>query len=202
MYVRTSVAVLFMTFLLVNTIVAIIEPIPHTNASSKSPYESGYDHGCHDAKISDPSDMYINQPEKGPLYHTQEFMNGYHTGFNACYEIDSLNGNITRNTSTFVVKVTVVHPENEVLKYNEANIYIGEYPEYNVYVGSFSDVFYNYNPLYDPNETYEFRIPLDLVDSQEELHVCIEGLNRGMLKECYSFKNSPGNAPEHITIEI
>ena len=95
-------------------------------------------------------------------------MNGYHTGLNTCYEIDSLNGNITRNTSTFVVKVTVVHPENKVLKYNEANIYIGEYPEYNVYVGSFSDVFYNDNPLYDPNETYEFRMPLDLVDSQED----------------------------------
>ena len=30
-------------------------------AGGKSPYESGYDHGCDDARISDPSDRYINQ---------------------------------------------------------------------------------------------------------------------------------------------
>lgn len=33
------------------------------NASS-DPYDSGYDHGCDDAKISDSSDGYVNQPEK------------------------------------------------------------------------------------------------------------------------------------------
>jgi hypothetical protein len=36
-----------------------------------------YDHGCDEAAISDPSDKYINQPERGPLFHTDEFMNGY-----------------------------------------------------------------------------------------------------------------------------
>jgi hypothetical protein len=53
-------------------------------ASSGSPYDSGYNHGCDDARISDPSDRYINQPEKGPSYHTSEFMNGYNSGFNSC----------------------------------------------------------------------------------------------------------------------
>ncbi len=53
-------------------------------ASSNSPYDSGYDHGCDDARISDSSDRYINQPEKGPSYHTSEFMNGYDSGFNSC----------------------------------------------------------------------------------------------------------------------
>lgn len=53
-------------------------------ASSKSPYDSGYDHGCDDADISDPSSRYINQPEKGPSFHTSEFMQGYNTGFNSC----------------------------------------------------------------------------------------------------------------------
>ena len=52
--------------------------------SSKSPYESGYDHGCDDAGISDSSDRYINQPEKGPSFHTSEFMDGYNSGFNSC----------------------------------------------------------------------------------------------------------------------
>src|SRR5215207_3689660 len=81
MYVRMSVAILFLTFLVANTIFALV---PYTNASSKSPYESGYDHGCDDAKISDPDDRYINQPEKGPSFHTNEFMRGYNDGYDTC----------------------------------------------------------------------------------------------------------------------
>jgi hypothetical protein len=54
------------------------------NASSKSPYESGFDHGCDDADISDPDERYINQPEKGPSFHTDEFMDGYDNGFDSC----------------------------------------------------------------------------------------------------------------------
>ena len=53
-------------------------------ATSNSPYDSGYDHGCDDADISDPDDRYINQPEKGPNFHTNEFMRGYHAGYNSC----------------------------------------------------------------------------------------------------------------------
>ena len=52
-------------------------------ASESSPYGSGYDHGCDDAGLSE-SDKYINQPEKGPSFHTGEFMVGYYTGLNAC----------------------------------------------------------------------------------------------------------------------
>jgi hypothetical protein len=48
------------------------------------PYESGYNHGCDDARISDPSERYINQPGKGPSFHTGSFMNGYYDGFDAC----------------------------------------------------------------------------------------------------------------------
>jgi hypothetical protein len=58
-------------------------------AGGKSPYESGYDHGCDDADISDPDDRYINQPERGPSFHTDAFMRGYNAGFNACSEGDS-----------------------------------------------------------------------------------------------------------------
>ena len=50
----------------------------------KSPFESGYGHGCSDADITDFSDRYINQPGKGPNFHTDEFMLGYDRGFNAC----------------------------------------------------------------------------------------------------------------------
>ena len=51
---------------------------------SKSPYESGHDHGCDDADISDVSDRYINQPEKGANFHTNEFMRGYNNGYDNC----------------------------------------------------------------------------------------------------------------------
>ena len=54
------------------------------NASSNSPYESGRDHGCDDAEISDVDDRYINQPEKGPSFHTNEFMRGYNAGYDDC----------------------------------------------------------------------------------------------------------------------
>lgn len=30
------------------------------------------------------SDRYINQPEKGPNFHTNEFMRGYNDGYDAC----------------------------------------------------------------------------------------------------------------------
>lgn len=53
-------------------------------ASESSPYNSGFDHGCDDARISDPDDRYINQPEKGPSHHTGAFMQGYDDGFDRC----------------------------------------------------------------------------------------------------------------------
>ena len=49
-----------------------------------SGYDSGYNHGCSDAKLSDPSERYINQPEKGPSFHSDAFMHGYESGLNSC----------------------------------------------------------------------------------------------------------------------
>jgi hypothetical protein len=45
--------------------------------------DSGYYHGCNDAKVADPSERYINQPEKGPNFHSA-FMQGYRSGFYSC----------------------------------------------------------------------------------------------------------------------
>jgi hypothetical protein len=58
--------------------------IPYVEASTESPYQSGHDHGCDDAKISDKSERYIEQPEKGPDFHTDEFMAGYYDGVSEC----------------------------------------------------------------------------------------------------------------------
>ena len=52
--------------------------------SNTSAYNSGFSHGCSDAKISDSSKRYINQPGKGSNYHTPEFMRGYNDGFDSC----------------------------------------------------------------------------------------------------------------------
>lgn len=82
---RKAFFTIFFTVILV-----LSAPLPFVLASSKSPYDSGYDHGCDDAGIFDPSDRYINQPEKGPAYHTEDFMNGYNTGFNSCFSDSSL----------------------------------------------------------------------------------------------------------------
>ena len=49
-----------------------------------SAHTSGYIHGCSDAQISNPADRYINQPEKGPGFHTGTFIQAYNEGFNAC----------------------------------------------------------------------------------------------------------------------
>jgi hypothetical protein len=47
-------------------------------------HTSGYNHGCSDAQISNPSDRYINQPEKGSSFHSDAFMQTYNEGFGAC----------------------------------------------------------------------------------------------------------------------
>jgi len=71
-----------------------MNPPPTAPQLSQTPtFTSGYDHGCDDAKISDVGDRYINQPEKGPSYHTEEFMQGYDDGYNEC----SNDGSSTEN---------------------------------------------------------------------------------------------------------
>jgi hypothetical protein len=67
--------------------------------ASSNAYESGRDHGCDDARISDPSDRYINQPGKGPSFHTGEFMDGYNAGFNQCSSSGGGNNNDNNDNS-------------------------------------------------------------------------------------------------------
>lgn len=84
----------FFYFLSLTILLVLISPaqIQPVNATSKSPYESGYDHGCDDADISDPDDRYINQPERGPSFHTDEFMSGYNDGYDECSDGGSDEG--------------------------------------------------------------------------------------------------------------
>ena len=64
-------------------LIASIASIPSAFASNNA-YDSGYGHGCDDAGISDPNDRYINQPERGPSFHTGAFMDGYNAGIGSC----------------------------------------------------------------------------------------------------------------------
>lgn len=73
--------------LLATSVIAIILSMAcfgNSVYAKKSPYESGFDHGCSDSHIEDVSDRYINQKEKGPSFHTSAFMNGYYDGFKEC----------------------------------------------------------------------------------------------------------------------
>jgi hypothetical protein len=58
-------------FLMHQNVVAII-----------SLYNSGYAHGCDDAKAGD--HPYLNSPGHGANFHTGQFMEGYNDGFNGC----------------------------------------------------------------------------------------------------------------------
>lgn len=71
-----------------------------TMAKKGTPLQAGYDHGCNDAKVMF-SARYINQPGKGPTFHTQEFMSGYNGGFNACSgKASGVASNVGSNSSS------------------------------------------------------------------------------------------------------
>jgi hypothetical protein len=48
-----------------------------------TPFDAGYSHGCSDANKPE-SAKYINKPDKGQSFHTEEFMRGYKDGIRAC----------------------------------------------------------------------------------------------------------------------
>jgi len=52
-------------------------------ASAISAYDSGYNHGCSDAHSG--GHPYLDSPGKGPSFHTGTFMQGYDTGYSACF---------------------------------------------------------------------------------------------------------------------
>lgn len=80
-YDRKSWYVVFSSLFITPIGLAVIMSFP-AYASSEA-YDSGYDHGCDDANIP-PSERYINEVGKGPSYHTDKFMEGYHDGFENC----------------------------------------------------------------------------------------------------------------------
>jgi hypothetical protein len=64
------------------TLLTIFSPLGQETYAAA--HTSGYNHGCSDAQISDSSERYINQPDKGSSSHSDAFMQAYNEGFDAC----------------------------------------------------------------------------------------------------------------------
>ncbi len=93
------------------------------NAISKiveSGNTTGFDRGCIDAQISNPSERYINQPINGSSFHSDAFIQVYNEGFDACsnniskrvetlkmFNIIVLKGNVTGETANTRICTTV-----------------------------------------------------------------------------------------------
>jgi hypothetical protein len=80
-YMKTELAIA--TALVIVTAASSSFMIVQSVMAKGTPFQAGYDHGCSDAKLRI-TDRYINQPSKGPSFHTGEFMNGYNAGFSTC----------------------------------------------------------------------------------------------------------------------
>jgi hypothetical protein len=115
-YVRFFIAPVF----LLSCLIAVSAS---TTYGSSDPYDSGYGRGCDDARILVPSDRYINQPQKGPSFHTDAFMQGYYNGYNAC------TNNSIENTSpppprarTFIIDATIDLDRQAILEADGNNL--------------------------------------------------------------------------------
>lgn len=85
-------------------------------AHALSGYDSGYNHGCDDAKIADPAERYINEPKKGPSSHTDRFMQGYQLGFDSCSIGQSNNtaSSAAQPTSNAVSKSSSINSDDQI----------------------------------------------------------------------------------------
>lgn len=85
--------------------VAMISGIGSVQAEKKSAYDSGFNHGCSDAQISNPDNWYINGVNSkgestGKDHHTAAFNAGYDAGFKECgYDNGVLSNSNQINTA-------------------------------------------------------------------------------------------------------
>jgi hypothetical protein len=131
LYNKKSRCIIFGSVVFISTILAVTTG--SSGYASSDAYDSGYNHGCDDAEISDPDDRYINQPEKGPLFHTGTFMRGYNNGFDACSgtndsspstssssnESESESSSSQRQSGFFTERGFVVQPKSDRPAINE-----------------------------------------------------------------------------------
>jgi hypothetical protein len=172
-------AIITVPVLLIGSALAIQQSV---YASESSPYDSGYDHGCDDADISDPDDRYINQPGKGPSFHTDEFMRGYNSGYNSCSSGgSSSDGEAQSSSSSWSLDVdlrqsTFGVPQAEVILRGP----FGYEDRQSVRTG--------------PDASVSFDVPSDAVPEGYRYQVCVSGgLVSSILPNCRYFNHGSGN---------
>jgi hypothetical protein len=148
--------------------------------ASSDAYDSGYDHGCDDARISDPDDRYINQPGKGPSFHTDRFMDGYNDGFNSC-NYPSRNGDGFGSAGSGNLKV-ILNLETHHCDLN-FRISIG-----GDRVGQMQSC--------TSSETFTAN-----VDTYERVSVCAYGTDND-LSGCTDIVNGPEKEPERVNVYV
>jgi hypothetical protein len=197
-YVSSIVAVVFL-------LTSIGIPVSITYASSNDPYNSGYDHGCDDARILVPSDRYINQPEKGPSFHTNAFIQGYYDGYDACTTNSMENSPPPLKAGTFKIDATINLNRQAVIEANGNNLgeawftingqRYGEGTFYDMMDWVYDDDVQlrgiNTNPL-----SRVLELPYSLEPGQE-IQVCLSDDKGYHL--CKTVLNSEENRPEKVS---
>ena len=148
--------------------------------SSSDAYDSGYNHGCNDARL-DSSGRYINEPGKGPEFHTEKFMEGYNAGFSACSDAGGLR-----------LFVYVHKPTANFANGQEADLTLITSQDN----GKFKTVIVpnGYKIFY-----VEFEYPPNEVDVGDKITGCVRV---GGVGGCASTYNSEEKVPERIDIYL
>lgn len=170
-----------------------VPAIHQVNASNNSPYSSGYDHGCDDAAISEPSDRYINQPGRGPSFHMGEFMNGYYDGFDACSDGVGDDNNTENNAADGNLRVI-------------ASLDMGTYGNQFCNSSTFDMRVYIQSELVQEKivgacEDQETTFSGLDVASGSSFRVCAYG-NDLDLSDCKTAINGPESEPEQVIINV
>lgn len=163
------------------------------SVANNQPYRSGYNHGCSDAKISDPSKRYMNQPGKGPNYHTSEFMRGYNDGFDSCLRDNGSSSSPTaKGTFRVIVQVTNQSPQDITggitvnVDHKPENVFRSAYGLYFPGGGETTSTTFTFKSSDVPVGT-EFEVNLDYGDDYNQ----------------YTFgENSPVKRPEMVQFNI
>lgn len=175
-----------LSILIYQVICILIAFNPYADALSKSLFKSVYDHGCNDAEISIPDGRYTNLPEKGPSFHTEEFMRGYNSVYNACSQDlaivvdDESNGSTSTDNGLSVivhmagVGFACVYSERQDLGCNEV----------------------------DDAGTIEFVFSEGSVKSGEEFTACFKDRENEPFYRCETVENGPESEPEHVYSRI
>jgi hypothetical protein len=161
-------------------------------ASNESPYSSGYDHGCDDAAISNPSERYINQPGKGSSFHTEEFMSGYYNGFDACsggVNDDNAENNAVAGNLRVIASLDMGIYGNQYCASRtfDMRVYVQSELAQEKIVGACEDQQTTFSGL--------------IVDSGSSFRVCAYG-NDLDLSGCKTAINGPESEPERVIIRV